>query len=345
MALDLLQLGHDLGGVGHRAGLAHGFEEQVRAVVEGRAEAVHRALVLGVVLLGVGGGAGQLRVDGGVHEQAFGGLLAGHVDDVLRGGAAGADDGAGEAELARLLGDEAGGAGRVAVELDRVDTGGEDAGDERHEVDAVALEELLRREVGADLAVGGGQVFRDLLAGFVVGEEGAHALDVARLHHPLDLRCRHFSGGHVGPERVGLVGAECLGGEAERHHDDLVLLGDGLDGQHGRRAHRADDVLDLVVVDEAVGHRHRFVGLVLVVVGDDLHLVLLAAHFEPALGIDVVGGQLGGVLHAGAPGGTGAREGDERADLERLLRKGRSAEGDEGREGHGLEQGHVLVSV
>ena len=76
--------------------------------------------------------------------------------------------------------------------------------------------------------------------------------------------------------------------------------------QRRRRPERTDDELDAVVEHHAVERGQRVRRLVVVVIGDDLDLVLLAADFEPALAVDVFGGEFGGALHRDAPGGAGA---------------------------------------
>jgi hypothetical protein len=119
---------------------------------------------------------------------------------------------------------------------------------------------------------------------------------------------------------VSLVRTQGQRREGHRHGDDLVFLGNGRDGQLRCAAHRADDEFDLVVEDQAIDGRNGLVGLVFVVVGDDLHLVLLAAYLEPALGIHVVRRQLGAVLDRLAPRGAGPRQTAHRADLQYLLR-------------------------
>ena len=85
-----------------------------------------------------------------------------------------------------------------------------------------------------------------------------------------------------------------------------------------RRPERADDELDAVVEDQAVGRGQRVGRLVVVVIGDDLDLVFLAGDIETALAVDIFGGELGGALHRNAPGGAGAGERRKHAELERL---------------------------
>ncbi|MNV41627.1 hypothetical protein D3C71_1332680 [compost metagenome] len=318
--VELFHLGAHAVRVVHGAGAAHGLEQHVGAVVEGRAEAVHRMLVLRGVARGVSLGRRQFGIDRRVDQHAFGGLLAGDVDDLLRGRPAGAHNAPFESEFARLLDDQPRGGGRVAVQFDGVDAARHHAGEHGHEIDTIALEELLDGQGRAGLLVGAFQVHRDLLSGLVVGEQRADLAQALRLDQPVDLRLRDLGGGDVRTEGVGLVRGKRLGGKAQRQQDHLVLFGHGLNGQHRRRPDRTDHVAHLVLEHQAIGHGDGLVGLVLVVIGHDLDAVLLAAHLQPARLVHLVGRDLGGVLHALPPCGACAGKRDQGAQFQRLLR-------------------------
>ena len=52
------------------------------------------------------------------------------------------------------------------------------------------------------------------------------------------------------------------------------------------------------------------------VVGDDFQLVLLATHVQPALAVDLIEDQLGGVLVGDAPGGGRPEEGSRDSEFD-----------------------------
>ncbi len=76
-----------------------------------------------------------------------------------------------EAHLPQLLDQQAGGLRRVPVELERIDILREDAGEKRHEVDALALGEFLRHQLCARSFIRLVDHGRDLLTRLVVAEQ------------------------------------------------------------------------------------------------------------------------------------------------------------------------------
>ncbi len=141
------------------------------------------------------------------------------------------------------------------------------------------------------------QVLVDDRPGLVAGD---HAQDrIARRRRVERLR-----------ERIGEV-------------EGAVLLGDRAHAGGGRVDVRADDVLDPVLLRQALGAGHGQLGIVLVVDRDDLDLVLLAADVDAALGVVHVGGRFGAVLVGQAPGRRRAAHHAEHADLQHLLGSGR----------------------
>ena len=121
-----------------------------------------------------------------MHIDVLGSFLAGDLQNIRGRIAAGPDDRPLESEFAQLLDQQACGLRRGAVELECVDVLRQHAGQQRHEVHALPLEELLGHELGADRLIGGFVGAADLLAGLVVREQAADALYAELLHHPFD---------------------------------------------------------------------------------------------------------------------------------------------------------------
>src|SRR5215510_5912757 len=219
-----------------------------------------------------------------VHPHALGVLAAGDarhhraVDLVER------DEAPLEAELARLLDDQADAARRRGHHADRVRFLGEHAQQDRIEVRHAALEELLGDDVVAELLHVRRLDLHRPPAGVVVRRDRGHALELRLLLlDPLPERrrlgrCREALEG----ERV-LRAHETLGvGQGQPESAGLV---DGFLVRLRGRAAEDGDVLHAILGDQPVDGGHPLGDHVFVIVGDDLELVLLAPDVEPALSI------------------------------------------------------------
>ena len=123
----------------------------------------------------------------------------------------------------------------------------------------------------------------------------------------------------VAVARVVLVDgdADLVGGGPRRDHRGLEPGRPRHQGQHDLGDVAGDDEVDLVLADRPLERADRVGGGTLVVVGHDLDL----APVDPALGVDLVGGELDRLRDRGA--GHRLRLGDH-ADLERVGRAGLS---------------------
>ena len=187
-------------------------------------------------------------------------------------------------------------------------------------VDPLALEKFLGNEFGADRHIGGLVCGGNLLATFVIREETADPLHPELLDNPFDLWVGKYVRRQHGTEAVGVFRRQRLGRERHRHRDDLVLGSDGKDRQHRRRSQRANDELDSVVEYEPVEGRQCVRRLVVIVIGNDFDLVLLAADVQPALAVDIFCRELGRPLHRDSPCRSSARKRRKYAELQRLRR-------------------------
>src|SRR4029453_11416206 len=100
----------------------------------------------------------------------------------------------------------------------------------------------------------------------------------------------------------------------ERQIQDPPLVDRFLVGlDHGAAEDR--EILHAVLGDQTVDRGDTLGDHVLVVVGDDLELVLLAAHVETALAVDLLEDELGRLLVRNAPRRGGAGEGRRDTEL------------------------------
>jgi hypothetical protein len=105
--------------------------------------------------------------------------------------------------------------------------------------------------------------------------------------------------------------ADLVGGSARRDEWRLETRRPGLQRQHDFADVAGDDEVDLVLIDRTLERANRVGRGGVVVIGDDFDL----AAIDTALGVDFVGGHLGG-LRDRCPG-NGLRLGDD-ADLDRV---------------------------
>ena len=117
-------------------------------------------------------------------------------------------------------------------------------------------------------------------------------------------------------EEIGRVGADV--GRHQRRRQHLVAGHEVLHRQHRRDAEHQDD-RDLVLEEQLLGADRRLDGVELVVIGDDLDLVLLAAHLDAAGSVDLLRPDLDSVEAGKAPARGIAGERREEADLDGLL--------------------------
>jgi hypothetical protein len=125
---------------------------------------------------------------------------------------------------------------------------------------------------------------------------------------------------------IGMNGlADLVGGRARRDEGRLQARRPRLQRQHDFADVAGYDNVDFVFIDCALERSNRVCGRGVIVIRDDFDL----AAADSALGVDLVGSQLGG-LRNGRPGdGLGLRDD---ADLDRVRRaRLRGGHGDEGK--------------
>src|SRR4029453_4659690 len=122
-------------------------------------------------------------------------------------------------------------------------------------------------------------------------------------------------------ERVRVLRAHQAVGVRERQIQDPPLVYRFLVGlYHGAAEDR--EILHAVLGDQTVDRGDTLGDHVLVVVGDDLELVLLAAHVETALAVYLLEDELGRLLVRNAPRRGRAGEGRRDAELDDVGRAG-----------------------
>ena len=229
-----------------------------------------------------------------------------------------------------MLGDQRDRSRRRAVGIDDIGLLRDQAQQRRPEVAGATLVVLVADEghaLGLELLHLSLDRLRVVLPQLVVGPEEGDALAAELLGDGHRVRLVELVGRRHDAERGRVVRIRDLpagGGEGEVEEPGLP------DDRQDRRVHAgADDdaVLDVVVIDGAVDRGHRLVRRVHGIVGHDLQLVFLPRHGEDA---DVLGGQLETALHTEAERRRRPRDGDDGADLERLLRVDSSRQADHG---------------
>ena len=222
-----------------------------------------------------------------------------------------------EAEFASLLDDQANTTGRRCIHADDVRFLSQNAEQDRVEVGDRAFEELLRHHLIPQLL---GECRLDLdrpPAGVVVRRDRGHALDLGSMFLDPFPEGRGFRRRREAVEGERVLRADKPLGVGERQVEDagfvdrfFVGLGDGT----------AEDRNELHVVlgDQSGDRGDTFGDHIFVVVGDDLELVLLAVHVEPALGVGLVEDEIDRVLVRNPPGGGGARKWRRDSELDHV---------------------------
>src|SRR5436309_339748 len=296
-------------------GLFHRGHEGEGRIGEVDARRVPLAVLLGVARLPVLDLFRERGLHVAVDPRALDVLLPGdaryhrgiHLADV--------DEPALVAEHAGLLDDQADAAGRCREDADDVRFLRQDTQQQRVEIRHDALEELPRYHLIAQR--------RDVLrlhlerppSGVVVRRDGGHALDVRMVLLDPVPEGHGLRRGREAVERVRISRAHQPIGICERQVQNARLVDRFLYGLDHGSAQDGDE-LDAVLADEPIDRGRALGDHVLVVVGDDLKLVLLATHLEPPLAVDLVEDQLGRALVGNAPGRRRARERRRDAELD-----------------------------